>query len=937
MVGRDAELAELLEAFQRAESGEAQVAVVTGEAGIGKTRLVREFVSRLPEGAVVAFGHAVPLSGAGLAYSLAGDLLRSLVRAVDPTIVANLLAGRARVLAPLVPRLGESGPVDRLALLTATQDLLADVASERAVVLVLEDVHWADEASFDLVLFWARTIVTGRLLIIATLREAGLSADRLHRIDGLRRGAAAVQLTPLPNDDVAAHVRSLRPTATLAQIAEVQRLSQGLPLFVEALADVADSAESARATGVRAHLAARLSSLGDEHRHLLELAAHEPRPFSAHDLAAVGGVLVESAEGAVDTAAEVGLLERAGQRWRFRHELLRLAAVESTKPSAGVAAHRAWADYLRRSSRADDLVAAADHHEALGVSPEYLAARIRAAEAVWARGSNPAARAQWLQALVAVRGLSGDVPEDDLHYILGALGCVQVTWADVRDEILDRVTAPPGSLVAWHLRLLRYAGSVWGERIESPPLSPGELLRAQHRLEQEAPSFLAYTTAFNLLQCLWLRSDYKGMRVAVRVAERLSHGLPDALTHASVAIAEFRLFILAGLDHEPARRALVEETVATCAALDTRSRVWARVTAAGELWGEGDFRGAKQHLRVGFDLVPDLEVDDFWYLLAVLGSHVSLMLGEWSTVLRLRDEVASGRDPAHRRTLTWLAGLVQARRGLPEARETAEQLRVDMATDWSAPFDLPDMIEAETLALSEPARARELMAGHVDRQESTLLDPSNGHQFGGAWVLAATLAWRDQAEESYRTALDDGSARALDGCTLGLAWRREVLAHLARAENRDSVDQWHGIVRRWDEMGARYRAASARLRVAELLVGEKELDSAGGVLAQALSDAEALGAAPLAGEIRSLAARARLRLPGHEPAMGDTGPLTAREYEVLQLLVQGMTNGQIGSALFMSPRTASVHVSHILQKLGAANRTEVAVVAHRRGLVTAGS
>ena len=71
--------------------------------------------------------------------------------------------------------------------------------------------------------------------------------------------------------------------------------------------------------------------------------------------------------------------------------------------------------------------------------------------------------------------------------------------------------------------------------------------------------------------------------------------------------------------------------------------------------------------------------------------------------------------------------------------------------------------------------------------------------------------------------------------------------------------------------------------------------------------------------------------------MGDTGPLTAREYEVHQLLVQGMTNGQIGSALFMSPRTASVHVSHILQKLGAANRTEVAVVAHRRGLVTAGS
>jgi DNA-binding NarL/FixJ family response regulator len=98
--------------------------------------------------------------------------------------------------------------------------------------------------------------------------------------------------------------------------------------------------------------------------------------------------------------------------------------------------------------------------------------------------------------------------------------------------------------------------------------------------------------------------------------------------------------------------------------------------------------------------------------------------------------------------------------------------------------------------------------------------------------------------------------------------------------------------------------------------------------------AESLRAQPLADEIRALAGRARLRLPGHESGTpGDTGGLTAREHEVLQLLVQGLTNDQIGSALFMSPRTASVHVSRILAKLGAANRTEVAAVAHRRGLV----
>jgi DNA-binding NarL/FixJ family response regulator len=96
-----------------------------------------------------------------------------------------------------------------------------------------------------------------------------------------------------------------------------------------------------------------------------------------------------------------------------------------------------------------------------------------------------------------------------------------------------------------------------------------------------------------------------------------------------------------------------------------------------------------------------------------------------------------------------------------------------------------------------------------------------------------------------------------------------------------------------------------------------------------------LGARPLADEIRALAARARLRLPGSEPVAGVVnGGLTARELDVLQLLVDGRTNEQIGAALFMSPKTASVHVSHILQKLGAANRTEVATLAHRRGLIS---
>jgi len=855
MVGRDAELSSLLEAFERAGSGEAQVVVVTGEAGIGKTRLVREFVARLPEDAVVAFGHAVPLSGQPIPYGLAADLLRSVVRAVHPKAVENILGVQTKVLAPLVPRLGDGQgrPVDRLALFAASQDLFADLASEGSLVLVLEDAHWADEPSLDLLAFWARTLVAGQLLLLTTLRETDLTPARLERIDGMRRGALAVSLTSLQNDDIAAQVRSVHPTADSAEIAEVQRLSQGVPLFVE---ELVHNADGARSTTVRAHLAARLRSLDDQDARLLEVAAHEPRPFSSQDLSIVAGVARTSADSAIDAASTARLLEPAGTRWRFRHELLRLAAVESTPPSAQRAAHRAWARHLGESALADDLAAAADHEEALGVSPASLAARIRAAEAVWSGGANSEARAHWLQALTAVRRLPSPAHDDELDHILGALGCVRVTWEDVRDEILDRVTAPSGSLRAWHLRLMRYPASIWGEGVESSTPTSDELLRARRRLEGEAPSFLAYTTAFNLLQCLWLLEDFDGMRATIPVAEQLARGLPDQFTQVSVASAEWRLFTLVGLDQEPARRALVEENLRACESLDTRSRVWAHTTAASELMSEGDFRGVMRHVDVGFSLVPAPEVDDFWYLVAAHAAHASIMLGDWDTVLRLAVATATARDPGYRRSFAWLAGLVQARQGSPEAVTTAQRLRDDMDTAWPAPHDMADAIEAETLLRRDPARARGLVARHIGRPASMLFDPSNGPRMGEAWALAAMLAWRDPwADEQYRADVERESTLGLEGSSAGLAWRREIAAHLARAERRDTLDQWQAVVRGWDDAGVPYYSAQARLRVSELLVAQHELEDAAEVLAHALTTAESLGAGPMADEMRSFAVR----------------------------------------------------------------------------------
>src|SRR4051812_30475930 len=141
-VGRETEVDLLLAALAAADLGEVKVAVVEGEAGIGKTRLVRDLVSRVPDGTVVAFGHGVPLSGESLSYGVAGDLLRSLVREVGVVPVREVLGPETSAVAPLVPRLAETGrgAVDRFALYAATQDLLADLTADRLLVLVVEDL-----------------------------------------------------------------------------------------------------------------------------------------------------------------------------------------------------------------------------------------------------------------------------------------------------------------------------------------------------------------------------------------------------------------------------------------------------------------------------------------------------------------------------------------------------------------------------------------------------------------------------------------------------------------------------------------------------------------------------------------------------------------------------------------------------------------------------
>jgi hypothetical protein len=172
---------------------------------------------------------------------------------------------------------------------------------------------------------------------------------------------------------------------------------------------------------------------------------------------------------AIDVGASVQLLERVDGAWQFHHELLRMAAVETMPPSARDSGHRAWANHLKGSSRATDLISAADHLQALGASSAALQARMAAAQAVWNLGTSIEAANQWRTALLLVRQLPRDETDGDHDHILGALSCAGGLWVDVRDVVLrDAVPAETGSLRELYYRLVRYPASVWSLGVHAP-------------------------------------------------------------------------------------------------------------------------------------------------------------------------------------------------------------------------------------------------------------------------------------------------------------------------------------------------------------------------------------------------------------------------------------------------------------------------------------
>ena len=389
MVGRDAELTALSAAYADVAAGHSRVVLITGAAGIGKTTLVTELRLRAgpPGGAAqVRIGESAPLAGAALAYgpfvAALGDQAGWLL---DGDSTSDMLTARHR-------------------LFTRVLDVLAGLAARAPLLLVLEDLHWADESSRELLAFLAVRLRELPVMIVATMREDDLPGDARRWLAELDRrpGVTRLRLAGLPDAEIARLVNDFIPNGAGAdRLAAVVAAAAGNPLFARELASHGPAGMPASVTEV---VLARAAGVAVPARAVIDQVCVADGGMSHDLLTATAGLTEDQLLAAVRDAVAAGLLTAAGDGYAFGHALIRQVLYGQLLPGERRVLHRRLAAALAASPGADQGRLAQHWHLAGCQDRAAAAAVIAARDAVSARAYPEAVRhyglaielAQWL-------------------------------------------------------------------------------------------------------------------------------------------------------------------------------------------------------------------------------------------------------------------------------------------------------------------------------------------------------------------------------------------------------------------------------------------------------------------------------------------------------------------------------------------------------------
>jgi DNA-binding CsgD family transcriptional regulator/tetratricopeptide (TPR) repeat protein len=982
-VGRRSEV-ETMTAALIGSSGTAPVLMLlVGEAGVGKTRLVTE-VTQLAEssGALVLIGGCVPLGEGTVPFAPIREAMRDLTRRRSEPDLDRLLGAGREELASLVPDISRSGtpsavgpPQQQGRIHELILGLFERLAEEQPTILVLEDLHWADRSTLGLLSFLIRNTRAPGLRLLGTLRSD--EVDRRHPLyaflaeAGRSDRVARVDLHHFDRSETTELVRAILGTDPPAALADtVFRRSGGNAFFAEELL-AAEAPASDLPDTLSEVLLTRVGQLPYGTQRILRTVAAAGRSVSGSRLSDVAGVPMDRLTAALRDAItqHVLVVETGGQgedRYQFRHALVQEAIEHELLPSERRRLHAAFATSLAEhpASPADSGADAelAYHWLAAGELPQAFAASMAAAEAAERGYAFAEVQAHLEQALDLWERVPENLTEGLDRIALmeraaAAAAAVQAydAAAALIQSAIDGAAADPIRRGVLHERLGRYsllaadtaqADAAYREAVRLVPANPPTAERA--RVVAGLAQYLAGSSNVEAIRLCTEAIDVAHAVGAVEIEANASitraaglcavgdigHALEDAARGFELASQ------VAGSVEIPRSLRYISEIN------DFAGRLDLAVEAASRAFDEAD--------RLGLARSEGISA------LSLLASAL-FDSGRWEEAELVLDRMERiGVTGWHANHFHLVLAHLQITRGDLDAA-ALHIAALDRLTegDVEGEFASPTIAVRARLAVyqGQPGRVRAMVdsaLGALGQRDQYAIELVWIHY----WAIRAEADVANQARRRRRAhdvrVASDSSAHhvtKLESLAASLPsghWMRGHIdrlrsmadAEVARLEARDAASDWVTAAEAWArafpmhdlEAYARWRAGTRFLETR----GAGARAAARSQLIRALEISTALKALPLRTDVERVAARAHLSLTDTKAVRGPTSgafDLTPREREVLELVASGQSNREIGEALFIAEKTAGVHVSNVLGKLGVARRTEAVAVARKHGLL----
>ncbi|WP_344145688.1 ATP-binding protein [Kribbella yunnanensis] len=936
-VGRRTELAELRTAAAQVEAGGSARILIAGEAGIGKSRLVTEFGGTLGADWLIVTGACPELGAEHLPYVGFLPVVQQLVQAEGGSASGSPLR-------TLLPQ--QDVQNSRLTLLHELLALVERAATKRPLLLVVEDLHWADGASRELFGYLARNLGRLPVLLVGTVRTGELPAGhpirQLVAELGRRPDVTTLELGPLRQRDVGEQLTAIDGRYDPARAATIHRRSGGNPLFVEALAHDAPGSARSGTAQLRTLLQERVARLSESARPVLAVASIAGATVGHELLTLLVGRTDDELDLALRELVERDQLQTTATGYQFRHALIREAVYTGLLPAERRRLHgraaRALSEFPALAAQGLPAAELAEHWYLAGRTEEAYQASLIAADE---------ARASFAYI-------------EELRHLERALSLRPADNPE-RLTLLERAMAaaiPAGAANQG----LQHTMAAW--ELVDPDREPGRaaeilMFRAQFRSRRDLTARADLDRALELIPTDRPSYTLGIVHYLLAIDEATARRGPSATRHA-VAVTE----IAETLDDDRLRcRALAAQGDALImtgqpdAGVLVSRQAQELATAIGDdyvlvasvLWECAALGMAGRFEELATRCPTAIRQAELvgmqkWRgpLLAVNLAMAQVALGHWNQAVETIEEaLASEPEPLYAMVLRAQLADIHIHRGdfdqVAGLLITADEVFAGSATYRNYILGYITSLWCElAMARQEPEAANrevDLFLQHC-RDQRDSLQPDTEGLIGVARLQRARLAAAPRNREiaadvtRIRAALADLVTLIPTGSRLTEAYRFTIKTALGPG----LMAEWDQAADHWRQLGHLYGTAECLISSAEAALATSNRAGARRRLEEARDLATVYGGTVALDRIAVLGQRARLEPPTTTPE-DDTG-LTAREYDVLRLLARGLPNRQIAAELYISPATVGVHVGRILTKLNATTRTEATAVAHTLGLLT---